>query len=63
MKVGVLVLLTFTEAQRGPLVGALALVEERESVFDVEIAMVLITTGAFYGRRMSVALQDMTKLS
>ena len=63
MKVGDLVRLTFSEKQRGRLVGALAIIQEIYSVSGVLCASVLVTTGPSYGHCMSVAVQDMTKLS
>ncbi len=63
MKHGDLVRLTFSENQRGYLVGALAIIQERYSIAGVECASVLVTSGPGAGQHMSVALQDMTKLS
>jgi|TARA_Y100000996_G_scaffold411453_1_gene395650 hypothetical protein len=63
MKAGDLVRLTFTEKQRGDLVGALAIIQEIYSVSGVLCASVLVTTGPSYGRRRDFAVQDMTKLS
>ncbi len=60
---GDLVRLTFREHHVGYLVGSLAIIEDMFSIYGIDSARVLVTTGPGCGQRVNVTLEDISELS